>query len=95
MRNDNTTWAIDYITTDSTTDDYKQVTWNDANITITGPAPSSAMVHGDISFSWDTAPIADCLVCNKTQEHQICEVCAIAVKEYRNQAFLQQIKDLL
>lgn len=100
--NDNE-WAMTYIegqntdamwTTSNTT---MPVTPNAGSVTITGP-DGSTVKASDISFSWDTSGalvVVDCLVCGEAQEHQVCEVCAVAVKEYRNELYLKQIKDLL
>ena len=65
---------------------------NSNSFTITN-APMLA--DGDkLEVSWTTSP-KECLVCNETQTGYICTVCAEAVKEYRNEAFLKQIKELL
>jgi hypothetical protein len=55
---------------------------------------------GDISFSGTMTgkmgpPVRDCEVCGEAQEKHVCPVCAVAVKEYRNEAFRKQIEELL
>lgn len=75
-------------------------TWQSSTggtVTITdSTGQASTQNYASVDFDTEfTPPDLNCLVCDDLQSKMVCELCAVAVKEYRNEAFLKQIAELL